>query len=516
MSYLVLPNGIPDFNKAVISFWFRVPKETMMAVAQTRVDYTGAVPAPRFLGILPLLTFGPNLEGYNIAQSQGPFQPYRHASVEYNGATGQYSEVVWQDASSYIGPTFDKGSTINLEPSFVGVDCSVNDTGELTCYLRVRLQTDSFGTGQWIYWGSQSHTSDYVTLGAWIFPIGNPLPAMDTAWDYSTNQCYTDGVYPNGTWIQTNTPQDHTNLFTQGQGPDRFECGSGITITPDKWHHLLLSFDLSNATSTTGESFFQDFGECTHPPNITKFSNKSGSNPCTIWIALDDVNYNNYEPPWPDPSYQGLLSYLRWDFQLIDDPGLKATLGNNGVLPFLGFYGFFGQSTGLHEKAWGTTGQVIVRDYLLPGIPMYAYNPKPLPSQGHPFAIPCAPDIPSLAHNYHHVEMAEFQIFTGMMLDTGIEKNRRAFIDYKRDAKGAPVPDKNGNLTMVPVDPAKAAKLIGREPDIELHKSGNWIRGKNTGTTGVGTDGKPISTGQFTPTGSIKKYKPDPSIVQAT
>src|SRR6201981_3296070 len=61
MSYLMLPDGLPDVSKAVISFWFRVPKETLDATAAA---YVHAVDAgdniPPFNGITPLVVFGPD------------------------------------------------------------------------------------------------------------------------------------------------------------------------------------------------------------------------------------------------------------------------------------------------------------------------------------------------------------------------------------------------------------------------------------------------------------------------
>jgi hypothetical protein len=60
-----------------------------------------------------------------------------------------------------------------------------------------------------------------------------------------------------------------------------------------------------------------------------------------------------------------------------------------------------------------------------------------------------------------------------------------------------------------------AAKLMGRKPDILLHRSGNWKQGRNTGTLGVDASGKPIPSGQFGHFGTILKYKPDPSISES-
>ena len=81
--------------------------------------------------------------------------------------------------------------------------------------------------------------------------------------------------------------------------------------------------------------------------------------------------------------------------------------------------------------------------------------------------------------------MAELQIFTGMTLDTSVERNRRAFVD----------------ISGVPVKPEDTETQLGRRPDILLHKTDNWKAGKNTGLLGVirheGEADEVIPSGQF-------------------
>jgi hypothetical protein len=112
--------------------------------------------------------------------------------------------------------------------------------------------------------------------------------------------------------------------------------------------------------------------------------------------------------------------------------------------------------------------------------------------------------------------MAEFQFFSDVAIDTSNKENLRAFIDSKRDDKGHTIADKDGNVTLQPVDPKKAELLLGKRPDILLHGSSNWKKGHNTGSTGVTDpdtqDKQDIPAGQFTPVAGIATYKPDPSI----
>ena len=92
--------------------------------------------------------------------------------------------------------------------------------------------------------------------------------------------------------------------------------------------------------------------------------------------------------------------------------------------------------------------------------------------------------------------MAELQIFTGITQDFSRVGSRRAFIN----SNGMPVPsDKKASSQ----DPTSGSiESLGREPDILLHKSGNWKTGTNTGRLAFG----------FNPTGKILSYRPNPSL----
>jgi hypothetical protein len=164
----------------------------------------------------------------------------------------------------------------------------------------------------------------------------------------------------------------------------------------------------------------------------------------------------------------------------------------------------------------------------VPSPPSGSYAPGPIPTSGQAFGIP---GTSAYVNDISWVELAEFQLFTGVMLDTGVESNRRAFIDYERNDNGIPIKDKDGQFTLIPVDPvgqpptdehpeglpAPAEKLLGKRPDILLHGSDRWINGENTGTTGVDYDAEPPQekpAGQFQPTGEIRAYTPDPSLQQ--
>jgi len=116
---------------------------------------------------------------------------------------------------------------------------------------------------------------------------------------------------------------------------------------------------------------------------------------------------------------------------------------------------------------------------------------------GGPVGLPASAEY---VDTIYHCEMAEFQMWGGISLDTENVINRRAFVDA------------NGK----PVKPIKAEELMGRRPDIQFHGTNKWQQGYNTGTTGAqqSTTGEfeKIPSGQFIPTAKIAKYLPDPSL----
>ena len=103
--------------------------------------------------------------------------------------------------------------------------------------------------------------------------------------------------------------------------------------------------------------------------------------------------------------------------------------------------------------------------------------------------------------------MAEFQMFTGVSMDTGVVKNRRAFIG----ADMLPVnPFAIGELSdptqgvdpLTLIAPGPPQKLLGKRPDIALTSSSiNWIGGINIGTGGG-----------LKAAGTIKPFLPNPKV----
>ena len=119
------------------------------------------------------------------------------------------------------------------------------------------------------------------------------------------------------------------------------------------------------------------------------------------------------------------------------------------------------------------------------------YDISPVRSSGNPIGIPSSGEF---VDHVYHVEMAEFQMWTGVTLDTSAERSRRAFIELLSTEETGPV--------MRPAPPSKAESLLGKKPDVLLHGSTDWILGANSGS----------ASKKFTSTGKIKPYVPDPNL----
>ena len=178
-----------------------------------------------------------------------------------------------------------------------------------------------------------------------------------------------------------------------------------------------------------------------------------------LWYAIDDVNYK----------------------------------GSENLGPYF-VVGGADENAVLTQNAWKMTqGGVRLLSNLYAGPPICNYQPTGIPSASGIIGIPA---VAEYVDHIYKVEMAELQIFTGIALDTGVVANRRAFVD----AEGKPVP------------PATTETLLGKRPDVLLHRSTNWKQGRNTGSRGLTLDGDIIPSGQFTRQGVINQYKPDPSL----
>lgn len=218
MSYLQLDKGIADFEKAVISLWFRVPKKSIAAATDQfyAVEDAGTFDL-NLHGIIPLVTFGPN------------------ETMVFYTYDFTHGFAVVELGSSLMGPCF------------IGVRC-----GPLTV----------FGEE-----GGSSNPNVSVLQAKLQYSSGGQPPP--TSPDDPTNAGYD--------FFQVGGYLDGSDVV----GTPEFNFKS-INVVPDKWHHVLVSFDISPGAATSQPA-----------PGVIKFESV-----CKFWWAFDDVNYDG-EYLWP-------------------------------------------------------------------------------------------------------------------------------------------------------------------------------------------------------------------------
>ena len=414
MSYLNLPAGVPNFSKAVFSLWFRVPKESVLAV----VERTLADPADfKYMQfVLPLVTFGRPQQNKNYQPNLTDVAVYHYTPEHY---------VPFLSPTSYLSRPYD------VDPCLIGALCHDDGTFDMT----FNIQMADYGT---------YNSLAFMTTRADLY---SPEAPPD---DYSTAPGSGWGGF--GAAIAKTTIADDTFYVIDTQAEVFLvETRLPESLQPDTWHHVLLSFDVSGTVS---------------------IGNPYSSSTCQLWYAIDDVDY------------RGALNLRPYR---VDEDGL----GPNIIVTKNSF-------------DWSGPPLSLFQNHFVPDA-SGAYHPEPIPTAGEHFGIPA---VPRYVDRIFRVEMAEFQMFTGVTLDTSITANRRAFVDED----GQPVlPDTTEDEPRTP-----AEQLLGKKPDILLHGSDEWIEGTNTGTLGVQLDSEgaeiELPSGQFTPTGGIEQFEPDPAL----
>lgn len=412
--YLTL-NYALSMNKVVISFWFRVPSESAAAVRARTPGFFWDYRV--FLGVIPLITWG--------SQQTTPVSVVQ---VYDTGAINESATIITLERVS-------ESHTAPLQPSCIGVNVAGWDPPVLDVHIQTNVHASGIGLAQI----RTSFTGDLIGINQTPPYVGSPIYANV---EYQT----TDVSY-----MVTEEPEFLGNS-------DANSSGSGAVghpeITVDKWHHLLISWELLSHSNVGGAS--------------------------KMWCAIDDKSKDGFDLP------------------AMCNPDLG--MGPNDHMSWTPF-----NSNGDHSASVSVsfTGDNVPSDpFRVPG-PASAQRP----SNESGGTITIAP--------IETVEMAELQIFSGVTLDTSAEANRRAFIDFVRDEDGLPIRDEHGKGTLKPVNPKQAEELLGQKPDILLHGTTKWQQGKNTGALGINSDGDEILGGQFTPTGEITKYTSDPSISEA-
>jgi hypothetical protein len=476
MSY-IQTEEVPDFNQAIISLWFRVSKETMDAVA---AEYSSSAedPAPLLLGVIPLITFGPPYEGRTLRLERiADNGSYQH--ISWNSDLSGAWQVVHTETISYSTHSFAVPDRLfNINPSYIGLLYVPSDE-EGGFVLHAHLQSGSSPSDAAGLFTTDTNTvSDWNSGGSSGAGLGKFL---ETHWRFSAQDFTTEDVTPGNPWVTRSIAVDQSAQYVESNGPDSVDAGYGIAVEPDKWHHLLISFDVSSATSALGLLAHGTQGDVGGAGENVTDAESEFSNPCKMWIALDDVN-------------------IEGDFRSANGGITQGDdfLGPNEVLSRYSKQAYQGSSGSLTSLAWGVTGTVQDAAFIGGPRPSASYSGAPLPAT--PFGLPAAKNM---VDKVRHCEMAELQMWLGKTIDTSDVTKRRLFIDYERNADGNPVVDAHGKRTMKPVIPSTAEAALGK-PDILLHTTSKWKKGTNTGSR--------AETTRFTPTGEIRAYKPDPSL----
>lgn len=439
MSYLVLPAGIPDFSKAVISLWFRVPQKSIT----NKIAQWQAIPPTKFFYVLestiPLMTFG---------------QP--QIGITYEGVRTDiavYHPPISPTFPVYDTPTYHILAEEPLSPCYIGLYCHPVSR---KAFLEFNIQK-----------------ADHAVLTAAEYNRNR----LDFYLGYSSLSPPPGYSAAPGSGWESAGPADFVfttmaeNSYIRNGRPEYFYIETPHEITPDHWHHLLLSFDLSSPCITAGTSQNAPQHEMTVDGT---------SNFCRLWYAIDDVDHR--AGGGTDDPFDANMGRFH-----VDGGDPNAILTENA-------------------HATATLNRGYPNNVTLPA-PACSYPASAIPSHGAELGIPAAT---AYAADIKQVEMAELQIFIGVTLDTAVTTNRRAFVDKD----GKPVKPTDGATEDDPR--GRAEKLLGKKPDILLHGSSDWKIGKNTGTLGIETniDGGQtiIPQGQFKPVAGIEEYKPEPAL----
>lgn len=524
---------IPDFKQAVISFWFRVPQASVDAALAAfhdnaqPIDAPGVYPPPTtpLNGIIPLVTFGersvradgPRAHNFDLAFTRqvrgyvihggdgGPVTTQLPGvsgrSPSGNSPFGYYPfREDWNLGTSYSGPTELPEPAVEpvlqfsapTEPTLPGAMSfiGVNVNGD-TPRLCVRLQTNQIPVVA--NWASQVDSIEGAVsngAGGRLYTQGTRVYGGDfdffgalTGVYFEISSDVHDVVAP------PPTGAEHPDIHHYADVTDLFfrsteEIGSNvIPVTPDKWHHVMISVDLPSIRTHGMASNDETADTAKYVDSYPR-----------LFIALDDVN--------------------KTGFDLSDDH--VDGLDDNAVLPFYA----------ARVAGAGPDDQL--------GMATYSLADPTLSVRG----IIGFPADPRAADSIYKVELAEFQMYTGVMLDTGVEDNRRLFID----AKGRPVNarsdigpisgvvaaaeigavllDKGASAPAAaqaaqtvldalvtsandPFAPAlKAIKALRKAPDVLLHGSRRWVMGQNLG----------VAKTPFERQGTAMPYRPDPKL----
>jgi hypothetical protein len=306
----------------------------------------------------------------------------------------------------------------------------------LVTFGSVEAATPIYGNGSGVYPTSPSF------IGVNCVPNGDGVPPTLAVNLQMSNNTTFDNP-PQRLYVQNPLITRYDAFYMRGYGRQGYTSDpyDKLVVTADKWHHALISFDLSQAINAAYSTDFSGTPLAIFP-----------GGPTFMW-AFDDEDQTNWS----------LIPSSAQNYNL-EPPGSGFVPSTPVPMSQITTQSFVEEAGG--DVSFNAT-----------------WSPVPIKSSGNGFGLPTSLQFGS---SVYEVELAEFQMFTGVTLDTSVEANRRLFVN----AKG------------LPADPGKPIHFFGKEPDVSLTRTAqNWLGGANLG-----------KAGKLTKTGKIKVFFPNPQL----
>lgn len=516
MSYSILPRGLPATKKLTFVFWFRVRKDTLDAVSNAaRAWLDGGKPFERtpMFGLIPLMTLG-----------EANYTKIFENTTRSLGSDISGQNYVWNDISetwNTDGASFNTprnasdpvftGTRRIIDPSYIAIDC-FGDYPALS--INLAMPSDNIATYRY---GPHTRTDTYTSdpLGFYsgsgtspsapVFYLfapgtpfqelrmeavsGGPLPSsLNTEQiSYGTNSHIYLGSTPE---LFRNRPVVHLDQLGSG-GPDFASNGGtleffnekgykGPRVTPDRWHSVIFSIDVSRKIETKSRFVFQKFEES----RVTGIAEK-------IQHIGDELEADAY-----DDSTKYITSTAR-AFLAYDDVNLTGMdlsvyhphsgyKDKNALLSVNSFITGNATTLSVDTLRQAEFGR-IVHSKALTKRAEYSYQPAAFLFQDRSIGFPA---VAAYVEEIRNVQMGALQIYTDVVQDWGKASNKRAFVTEK--GKPAHISD--------------AEDLMGKRPEIWMPRRRNFIDAINSGTY---NDDPPLP-GETK--GEIDPYKPDPNL----
>ncbi|WP_063688824.1 hypothetical protein [Bradyrhizobium stylosanthis] len=485
-SHATLATLVPDAKKFTLSIWFRAPTKSIEAAqAEFSAWQAAGGPRPLLCGVVPLVVFGPPTIQKEVDASGGETRTIGHThSQDYLRSFGSIytptGGLIDHDNTVTL-PAFT-GATETVDPSYIGIDCTgdypqlsinvVMPRGDAPAYEG----TSTFGLAT---------TQNIPDGGLYLGSVADGQLITDGPLSPS-DDWYSDALDTTADIFLGQVPETYRTLQARRGGApfDNSDPGyNGQRVTPDRWHHVLLSLDVSQPVKTAGGFIVQ---EAISPPEgpAVGYAVVSGSlaTPATVGsrstgvsrmcLAFDDVNLTGgalscYHPQGHSDS-NAVLTVNAYTVAIDTAYDSTTTSPIN-----------FGRIQTIHSV--GKQGK-------------YDYSPSGVPFAGGSdhdgFGFPTTG---AYVDAVKEIELGEYQLFLDVALDSGLVENRRGFITD--EGKPAPL--------------SSAAELMGRKPSALVHGSGNWKKARDTGAIAAASE--PPNPDGIT-SGRIEAYRPNPGL----